>query len=129
MPPHGALQARKAALTTADSPMPPIAGATDDNFGRAVAFSNGNNIAVGAPLYGTDDRGTVAFYYARTPVAVNDSWTIDENSGQVTFNIKDGTTSSGQNGPDDIYGTETDGTVTVTLVQPANIKGTLVWNN
>lgn len=104
-------------------------GSGGDKFGRGVAFTNGNSIAAGAPLYQTDDRGTVAFFYARTPVAVNDSWTIAENSGAVTFNVKDGTSSTGQNGADDIYGTtETDATVTVTPVLPSNTKGVLVWN-
>lgn len=103
-------------------------GAGDDKFGRGVAFTNGNSIAAGAPQFSTDNRGTVAFFYARTPVAVNDSWTIDENSGAVTFNVKDGTSSTGQDGPDDIYGTEDDTSVLVTPVLPTNFKGILVWN-
>jgi hypothetical protein len=73
-------------------------GGGADNFGRAVAFSNGNNIAAGAPLFAGDDRGTVAFFYARTPVAVNDSFTISENSGVVVFNVKDGTVTQGKMG-------------------------------
>lgn len=103
-------------------------GSGSDRFGEAVAFSNGNNIAAGAPLYAGDNRGTVAFFYARTPVAVNDSFIIGEDSGAVTFNVKDGTSSTGQNGPDDLYGAETDATVIVTPVLPDSIKGLLVWN-
>jgi hypothetical protein len=97
-------------------------GSGTDKFGRGVAFSNGNNIAAGAPEYAADNRGAVAFFFARTPVAVNDTYVISENSGVMTF------TPTGKTGSNDLFGTETDATVTVTPELPSSIKGTLVWN-
>ncbi|MFZ5560441.1 MAG: DUF4347 domain-containing protein [Pseudomonadota bacterium] len=57
----------------------------NDRFGRAVAIANGNMIVAGAPVWGTN-RGAVNFYYARTPVAVNDSAAITETQ-TTTINI------------------------------------------
>lgn len=73
-----------------------LSGVTvNDRFGRAVAIANGNMIVAGAPVWGTN-RGAVNFYYARTPVAVNDSPTITENQ-TTTINIL----------ANDVIGTET----------------------
>lgn len=92
--------------------------ATDDRFGRSLSFSGGNNVTAGAPQFGTDNRGGVAFFFARTPVAVSDlTYSISEDAASTLFNPKS----------NDFYGTETDATVTVTPILPGGIKGVLTW--
>lgn len=95
-------------------------GAGDDKFGRSLAFTGGNNIAAGAPLYQTDNRGRVAFFYARTPVAVNDFFTIGEDVTVATsFNPLS----------NDIWGTENSSSVPVTSIISSSTKGILTWDN
>lgn len=84
-------------------------------MGLGLAFSGGNNVAVGAPNMGTN-VGRVGFYYVRTPVAVNDeAWSVTENAGLTVFNPL----------TNDILGTETNPAITVDI-PPA--KGLLTWD-
>jgi len=95
-------------------------GAGNDRFGSALAFTGGNNVAAGAPLYQTDDRGRVAFFYARTPVAASDSFSISEDVTVATnFNPLS----------NDIWGTENSATVPVTVSISPSVKGILTWDN
>lgn len=93
-------------------------GAGDDNFGRSLAFTGGNNVSAGAPEFGAEGRGGVAFFFARTPVAVSDlTYSISEDAASTLFNPKS----------NDFYGTETDATVTVAPILSGGIKGILTW--
>jgi hypothetical protein len=99
--------------------------AVDDRFGRSVAITNQNVVLAGAPLYGTDNRGTVAVFYARTPVAVADSVSVTESASSVISILSN-----------DIFGTEVSTTVPVTILDGAggtpNTKvgdGTWTWNS
>lgn len=95
-------------------------GAGDDKFGRGLAFIQGNIIAAGAPQYGTDNRGAVAFYFARTPVAVNDTVSIGENSGATAIAVLG----------NDIFGTENNTTVPLTLLTGTQTgEGVFAWNS
>lgn len=97
-------------------------GGATDRFGLGVGFAQGNLVVAGAPLFdtGATDRGAVAFYYVRTPVAVADSLTISEDEGNTQFDILS----------NDIWGNESSATVPVSLVTGSSYgTGAFVWNN
>lgn len=95
-------------------------GAGGDRFGRGLAFIQGNIIAAGAPLFSSDDRGAVAFFYARTPVAVNDPVNIGENAGATTINVLG----------NDIFQSENPATVPLTLLTATQTgEGLFAWNS
>lgn len=96
-------------------------GGGGDKFGRGLAFIQGNIIAAGAPFYAADDRGAVAFYFARTPVAVNDIATIGENAGATAITVLSN---------DIIAGTENPATVPLTLLTATQTgDGIFSWDS
>lgn len=93
-----------------------------DRPGWSLAFVQGSVAAVGSYLDdgAGADAGQVIFRVMRTPLAVNDAYTINEDTGFATYNIT-GPTSN------DVYGSETLSSVTVDIVSQQGL-GTVNWN-
>lgn len=93
-----------------------------DRPGWSMAFVQGSVAAIGSYLDdgGGADAGQVIFRVMRTPLAVNDAYTINEDTGFATYNIT-GPTSN------DIFGSETLASVDVDLLSLQGL-GTVNWN-
>lgn len=93
-----------------------------DRPGWSMAFVQGSVAAIGSYLddgAGTD-AGQVIFRVMRTPLAVNDFYTITEDTGFATYNIT-GPTSN------DVFGSETLSSVTVEILSQQGL-GAANWN-
>ncbi|MDX5327939.1 MAG: DUF4347 domain-containing protein, partial [Marinobacter sp.] len=84
-------------------------------MGRGLAFTDGNNLAIGGP-----GGNRVGFFFIRTPVAASDNVSTNEAAGVNVYNIL----------ANDIWGTENQATATVQLLAGSQTgEGTFFWNN
>ncbi|MDX5337262.1 MAG: hypothetical protein LPK13_14370, partial [Marinobacter sp.] len=93
-----------------------------DRPGWSMAFVQGTVAAIGSYLDdgAGADAGQVIFRVMRTPLAVNDFYTITEDTGFATYNIT-GPTSN------DVFGSETLSSVTVDILSQQGL-GAVNWN-
>lgn len=84
-------------------------------MGRGLAFTDGNNLAIGAP-----GNSRVGFFFLRTPVAASDNVSTNESAGVNVYDIL----------ANDIWGSENPNTATVQLLANSQTgEGTFFWNN
>lgn len=84
--------------------------------GWASGFAKGNMIVTSAPSWNSNTGG-IAFLYMRTPVAVNDSWTVSEDIGSANYDIL----------ANDVLGTENTGSIGFAITGQEGL-GSVSWN-